>query len=248
MPILGPTDADPRGFSQEALSGWDSEAGGAGRLSGRALYGPEGAPAWARRRLWRTSLRSCRMRTDPNASTSKAPRATAASSATPSGSVPDSDTNLTFELRKFCNTNNKMAANRTRTGSTRVHVRLARVEGIVLGAAAGDAVLTAFSSAPVESSDTASGAAISSAVRDFNSRVPTGTPNLPPCDRGAIARIELTLNLSHFPLPPVTAGGVTPFSGRQRYGRLRSFPWKGRLVWAGRPPRFVALERARRLF
>jgi hypothetical protein len=138
------------------------------------------------------------MRTDPNASTSKAPRATAASRATPSGSVPDKDTKRTFELWRFCNTNSKIAANTTRTGSTRVHVLLARVDGILPGAVPDDAVPTAVSSLPVESSDTATGAATSSAVRDRNSRVPIGTPNLPPCDRGAIARTELGFRLSRF--------------------------------------------------
>ena len=133
------------------------------------------------------------MRTDPNASTSRAPRATAASSATPSGSVPDRDTKLTFALWRFCNTNNKIAANRNRTGRTHVHVLLARVEGIVLEAAAGDAVSTATWSMGGESSGTAT----SSAARDLSRRVPIGTPNLPPCNEGAIARIELTLTLSH---------------------------------------------------
>jgi hypothetical protein len=95
------------------------------------------------------------MRTDPNASTSKAPRATAASSATPSGSVPDRETKRTFELRRFCNTNTKIAANRIRTGSTRVHDLLARVEGIVLESDAGDVTFAAVLPLPVELSDTA---------------------------------------------------------------------------------------------
>jgi hypothetical protein len=169
------------------------------RSDRRVTVGAHGrSPTWATRWLRRTNLRSWRIRTDPKASTSKAPRPTAARSATPSGSVPDRDTTLTFELRRFCKTNNKMAANRTRTRTTRVHVLLARVEGIVPGTVAADTVLSALASLRDEASDMATGAGTSPAAPGLNSRAPIGTANLPPCDTGAIARIELTLRLSHF--------------------------------------------------
>jgi hypothetical protein len=169
------------------------------RSDRRVRVGAHGrSPTWATRWLRWTSLRSWRMRTDPKASTSKAPRATATRSATPSGSVPDRDTKLTFDLRRFCKTNNKMAANRTRTGSTRVHVLLARVEGIAPGTVAAETVLSALASLRVKASNTATGSVTSSAAPELNSRAPIGTPNLSRCGRGAIARIELTLRLSHF--------------------------------------------------
>jgi len=72
------------------------------------------------------------MRTDPSARTTKAPRATAPSNATASGSVPDQKRKVTFTSPRFWNTNTSVTASTARAGSTRIHAFEARVEGIVL--------------------------------------------------------------------------------------------------------------------
>jgi hypothetical protein len=144
-------------------------------------------PSPALRWLRRTSRRSCTMRTDPTARTNKAPSATAASSATPIGSVLDRVTKLTFAVRRFCKTNSRVAVTRTRAGKTASHARPARVVGITFGSV--DAFLPVLSALPAELSwAPGGGELVSSAAEDLIVRVPIGTPNPPPMSGGAVAR------------------------------------------------------------
>jgi hypothetical protein len=60
--------------------------------------------------------------------TSSPPSAAAAKRATARGIVPDAVAKLTFVLRKFSNTNMRIAPSRSSAGTTFSHVRLALVE------------------------------------------------------------------------------------------------------------------------